>query len=104
MVRGRDASSRESSWAAGVGRERGKVDELHVIPEMAIRARARSRAARSRDSVRRRRWLPAGRVRRHPGPLGYPNEGIVPEEKKKSTVRKAPVSPSIFLVFRRRNS
>jgi len=72
---------------------RGKVDELRVIPEMYIRARTKG-AARSRSSVRSRGWLPAGQVRRHPHPLGYPNEGIISE--KKSTVYQAQVASSIF--------
>ena len=48
--------------------------------------------------------LPAGRVRRHPCPLGYPNERIVPERKKNRPYTKHKSLRLFFLVMRRPNS
>lgn len=85
---GLDPSSRESSCASCAG---GKVDELSIVPVMTVRARVRSRAARSSRGVRGR--LPAVGVHRHLRPSGYPNEGI---EKKEKTICDAQTCLSVL--------
>ena len=81
-------------WSS-VGREKGKVDALRVISEMAFRVRARSRA-----TVRSTAFGGDGRVgfvaTLFLWKLGYPKKGIVREKKRLYTNHK---SLHIHLLF-----